>query len=233
MVHVTAAVGTARERRHDGNLARILDAAMKVVAEGGLEALSIQRLAREVDYTPGALYRYFDSKDAILSALVERTLGEVRERLVAADAALGAKAPPLARVVAIAAAYAAFAREEPHRFGLLATTLADPRVLLDRPADATPVVRIMTAALEPVAAALAAAAARGALAEGDVAERALCLFAMLHGLLQMRKQERHAPAVLDVDRLAGAGTRALLAGWGAKPRALDAAFPTRPTGDRS
>ena len=58
---------TPRARRRDANLARILDAAMELVAGGGLEALSMGRLAAAVDYTPGALYRYFPSKDALLA----------------------------------------------------------------------------------------------------------------------------------------------------------------------
>ena len=38
----------------------------------------MHRLAKAVDYTPGALYRYFDSKDVLLSALVVRTRKGVR-----------------------------------------------------------------------------------------------------------------------------------------------------------
>ena len=216
MVHDEVTTRTPRERRHEENLRRILDAAMQMVERGGLEALSINQLAEAVDYTPGALYRYFGSKDALLSKLVTRVLEDVRLHLDAALALLPAKAPPLARVLVLVHGYRAFARKEPQRFGLLAVTLADPRVLLQKPDDAAPVVLTMMAAMQPLADALDAAALAGHLGEGDVAERTISIFALVQGLLQMSKQARHAPAVLDVERLVIEGTRALLLGWGAK-----------------
>lgn len=223
MVHGQGDARTPRERRHDETLGRILDAAMDVVVAEGTAALSIQKLAARVDYTPGALYRYFDSKDAILARLVERTLGEVADHLARAEAALPGRPSPLARVFALAVAYRDFARDEPHRFGLLAVTLAEPRIVLERATDAEPVARVMIGALGPLAGALAEAADGGLLAPGEVAERTVCLFALLQGLLQMNKQARVAPALLDVDRLVMQGTRSLLVGWGGEPKKVDAA----------
>lgn len=223
MIHGQGDPRTPRERRHDETLARILDAAMELVVTEGTAALSIQKLAARVDYTPGALYRYFDSKDAILARLVERTLGEVSAHLARAEAALPGRASPLARVFALAIAYRDFARTSPHRFGLLAMTLAEPRVVLERPEDAEPVARVMIGALGPLAAALGDAAEAGLLAPGDAAERTVCLFALLQGVLQMSKQARVAPALLDVDRLVAQGARSLLVGWGGEPKKVDTA----------
>lgn len=197
---------------------------MRLVEAGGLEALSIHKLAETVDYTPGALYRYFGSKDALLARLVARILDDVRAHLQRAVALLPADAPPLSRVFVLAAGYRDFARREPRRFGLLAMTMAEPRVLLREAADAEPVAADVRMALSPLAEALLAAASHEHLAEGDVAERTLCLFAFLQGILQMHKQLRYAPASLDLDRLTREGTRALLLGWGGKPKALDAAL---------
>jgi AcrR family transcriptional regulator len=221
VIHDAAA--TPRARRRDQNLQRILDTAMQMVERGGLEALSINRLAEAVDYTPGALYRYVDSKDALLSKLVARVLEDVRAHLDRAIALLPVRASPLARVFVLAQAYRAFARREPRRFGLLATTMAEPRVLLPEAAVAEPVAAVMIAALQPLAGALEAAAHHGQLSAGDVAERTICVFALLQGVLLLHKQVRLAPAVLDLDRLVTRGTRALLLGWGASPRALDGA----------
>ncbi len=215
---------TPRARRHDANLGRILDAAIDLIAAGGLEGLSMARLAEAVDYTPGALYRYFDSKDALLAQVVQRVLGEVRAALDAAVAALPPRASPLARVVALTRAYRELARREPHRFGLLATAMAEPRILLADAAHAHLVAAAVIAALQPLADGLAAATAAELLGPGDAAERTLLLFAMLHGLLQFPKLSRAAPRPLDVDRLASAGLRALLIGWGASPRIVDTAI---------
>ena len=210
-----------RARRRDAALQRILDGAMALIAADGLEGLSMARLADAVDYTPGALYRYVDSKDALLSLLVQRALGDASAALAAATGALPAAAPPLARVLALVAGFREFARREPHRFGLIALTLADPRVLLAQPEHAGPAAAAAVTALAPLAEALDRAAAAGDLAPGSAADRALCLFALHHGVLQLGKLARIAPAALDVSRLAAEGTRALLLGWGASPAHLD------------
>ncbi len=215
---------TPRARRHDANLLRILDTATRMVAAGGFDALSMSKLASAVDYTPGALYRYFASKDALLSKLVARILEDLRVLLDEAQALLPAAATPLTRVFVLVQGYRAFARLEPHRFGLLAMSMAEPRVLLQQPEDAEPVARVMLAALQPLADALGAAASAGQLGKGELPERTLCVFAMLQGLLALQKHARYAPDVLDIDRLVVRGIRSLLLGWGAKPRSVDAAI---------
>ncbi|NBS46300.1 MAG: TetR/AcrR family transcriptional regulator [Betaproteobacteria bacterium] len=67
--------------------ALVLDAARAVFSEMGLEGASIREIARRAGYTAGALYSYFDSKEAIYAALLQESL----ERLEAAVAA--ARAP--------------------------------------------------------------------------------------------------------------------------------------------
>ncbi|HWJ96172.1 MAG TPA: helix-turn-helix domain-containing protein [Telluria sp.] len=55
----------------------VLDAARSVFEEHGLEGASIREIARRAGYTPGAIYSYFDNKEAIYGAL----LGESLDRL--------------------------------------------------------------------------------------------------------------------------------------------------------
>lgn len=222
---------TPRERRHDENLRKILDAAMLLVEEGGLRALSVNKLAAAVDYTPGALYRYFPSKDALLSALVARVLEELRAHFGSALELAAPRTQPLSRVVLLTAAYRAFARWEPARFGLLAMSMAEPKVLLEEPADVAPVVLAAMNAMEPIASTLESAVGAGQLEAGNAAERALCLFGLLQGVLQLHKQARHAPQLIDLDRLTAQGVRALLCGWGADPRSVSAALAKAPTND--
>jgi AcrR family transcriptional regulator len=224
MIHESA-TAQPRARRREANLERILDAALALVARDGLDALHMARLADAVDYTPGALYRYVASKDALIAALVARTLAQVGDELAAALAALPPRATPLARIAAMVGAYARFARRAPHAFGLLAAALAAPRVLV-ADADATRVTAAaVIAALTPLATALDAAVAADQLTAGPTLDRTLCLFALVHGLAQLPKLGRAAPTRLDVDATLAVGIRALLIGWGAGPRAVDAALP--------
>ena len=226
MVHESqtdASVRAPRARRRDANLGRILEAATRLVADEGLDALSMTRLAEAVDYTPGALYRYVDSKDALLSLLVQRILDDLRAELVTAVAAQPA-ATPVERIAAMVRAYRGFLVREPHRFGVLAIALATPRVLLAAPTHAAPATAAVVATLQPLADALIAAAASGQLEPGDPVERTLALFALLHGLAQLPKLAHHAPDTFDVERLVRAGTRALLIGWGGAAATVDAAL---------
>lgn len=214
---------TPRQRRQIANRKRILAAAMAQVVDGGLGALSINRLARAVDYTPGALYRYFASKEALVVALaaeVAVAFGATLQRtvtLVPADAALD-------RVVVSALTYRDLSAAEPNRFALVALFLAEPRLIVTEAAEVAPGQHAVLAALSPFAAAFAAAEADGSLAPGDAIERTICTFCALHGVLLLRKQAPRAPEYLDVDRLCVGTLRALLIGWGAEPAAVDTAL---------
>lgn len=56
-------------KRYDRNRQAILDAASRIIAEQGIEALSIRNLAVEAEYSPSTLYRYFQDKEEILDTL--------------------------------------------------------------------------------------------------------------------------------------------------------------------
>jgi hypothetical protein len=86
------------------------------------------------------------------------------------------------------------------------------------------VVAQMIAALSPLSLALAEAERTGHIPRGDAAERTICLFGLLQGVLQLHKQARHARAVLDIDRLCESGVRTLLLGFGAEASRVDEAL---------
>ncbi|MBX9683539.1 MAG: TetR/AcrR family transcriptional regulator [Hyphomicrobium sp.] len=59
----------------------ILDAAERSFARGGFHATTMQDICREADVSPGALYLYFDSKEALIAGLCERDRAEFAEKL--------------------------------------------------------------------------------------------------------------------------------------------------------
>ncbi len=63
-----------RTKRRAERLKQVLDAAMAIIAEHGLEALTIARLAKRVDASVGGLYRYFASKEELLVQVEERAI---------------------------------------------------------------------------------------------------------------------------------------------------------------
>jgi len=60
---------TPRQRRRIKNKAAILDAAAELIVAKGFENVSLRDIARQADYSPSGLYKYFDSKAAIIQAL--------------------------------------------------------------------------------------------------------------------------------------------------------------------
>lgn len=55
---------------------RILDAAGEVLAEVGYDAASTNRIAAAAGVSPGTLYGYFNDKDDIVAAVIERAVAD-------------------------------------------------------------------------------------------------------------------------------------------------------------
>lgn len=90
---------------------RILAAARNSFERRGLEGLSLREVAAKVGITPMAIYRHFDSKDALVDALVLDALDEWSARVAALPAADG-----LAKIEQMSEAVLDFALHEPRRF---------------------------------------------------------------------------------------------------------------------
>ncbi len=87
-------VRTVNEVAYESRRNAILDAAQRAVETTGYEQMAIADILGELRISSGAFYHYFDSKPALLSALVER-MGENIEQLVLPiihDRSLGALA---------------------------------------------------------------------------------------------------------------------------------------------
>ena len=109
----------ARQNRQqaqiDSRRAGVLDAARAVFQRLGIEGASIREIAKEAGYTPGAIYSYFENKEAIYGAL----LGESLERLNAVAAAAGRDAlPPAEQLYAKAGAWFGFFAANPRDLDL-------------------------------------------------------------------------------------------------------------------
>ena len=68
------AQGTKRVRM---NRERVLDAAVTLADEIGIEALSMRRLAQELDVVPMALYKHVAGKEELLDGMVECIIREI------------------------------------------------------------------------------------------------------------------------------------------------------------
>jgi AcrR family transcriptional regulator len=198
-----------RARKRQETAVEIVDAAERIVLADDLSALTVHAIAAAVGVTPGALYRYFPSRDAIVAAVQLRVIDRLVATVVAAIDA--APAQPLARIRAVGDALVAFARAEPTRYALLAAMMATPRPLVgDR--EAADVLPAVLAATDRVRALFSEARVRGALSDGDDVSRMVALWAAVHGAIQLDKLSRFAPE-LAAERVVRDAVDGLLAGW--------------------
>ncbi len=57
----------------------VVEAATALLDDYGIADLSMRRLARELEVSPGALYWHFASKQQLLGAVADRILGAVQD----------------------------------------------------------------------------------------------------------------------------------------------------------
>lgn len=65
-----------RAERRDQQIRRVLEAAKKCFVSFGFQGASMQQICSEAGMSPGALYRYFSSKEAIIEAIAEADRAE-------------------------------------------------------------------------------------------------------------------------------------------------------------
>jgi AcrR family transcriptional regulator len=115
-----------RERGRQEMRTAILEAARHIVEVGGIDSLTIRAVAEAVGYSPGALYEYFDSKEAILKALYfggADGLGAHCERAVTS---LPPGSSAINGIVALGHAYRAYALKHPDLYRLVFGGLKTP-----------------------------------------------------------------------------------------------------------
>ena len=106
---------------HHGDLRRVLiDAALQLVGEGGADAVSVREAARRAGVSPGAPFRHFPSRDALMQAVAEEAQRQFRAEIAAA---LGPAAPgdPLRRFRCLGLAYLRWAMRNPTHFEIISS----------------------------------------------------------------------------------------------------------------
>ncbi|MCT1459638.1 TetR/AcrR family transcriptional regulator [Aestuariimicrobium sp. p3-SID1156] len=73
-----------REQNRFETRARILASARRQIAEKGAGSLSTREVARDVGMVSSAVFRYFDSRDALLTALILESYGNLADALQSA-----------------------------------------------------------------------------------------------------------------------------------------------------
>src|SRR6201992_4107452 len=106
---------------HHGDLRRaLIDAALKLAEEGGPEAVSVREAARRAGVSPGAPFRHFDSRAALMTAVAEEAQRRFRAEIEAALDETPSR-DPLKRFRALGIAFISWAMKNPAHFEIIST----------------------------------------------------------------------------------------------------------------
>ena len=214
MIHETDR--RTRKRREKTRL--ILATAQEILLNEGLEAVTVHRIARELDLTVGALYRYFPSKQAMLTALGEDivrgfTSALTRMAQLYREEYEGDHLKDLTEVFVIGYAFLHMAERSPARYRMVDLMLVDPRSMVQEE-DRMTVLQTLFELLGRVEARLEAASASGLISEGPFRERTIGLWSSLLGISSMQKMRRLYPEQVPADELPHHTLHPLLLAWG-------------------
>ena len=164
---------------HHGDLRRVLiDAALQLVNEGGADAVTVREAARRAGVSPGAPFRHFPSRDALIQAVAEeaqrRFRAEVEQALNEAPAD-----DPLGRFRCIGRAYLRWAMRNPTHFEIISS-----RRLFDHD-HADGVSQDNVALIELTERTLAEASAAGQLRSADLKRVQIAGRALVYGFARM------------------------------------------------
>jgi AcrR family transcriptional regulator len=128
---------TRRERVRAATIAEIHSVARRLLVVQNVEAVTLRAIAREMGMTAPALYRYYDSRDALVSGMIHELLEELADHLEAARDAVPSSDLP-ARLLAMSRAMRSWALAHPREFELVFTTSTTPAAVAVAVAVPTP-----------------------------------------------------------------------------------------------
>jgi len=184
----------------------IISTTRELIVSGGLEALTLRRLASHLGVTAPALYGHVKDKQDLLRALAEDEF----DRLVARFAAVTAT-DPIERIRALNRAYVAHARENPEMFRVMFLFPPDLSVGdLPEGVELPGATRAFNGAAEAITAAIEA----GAITSDDPLLVALTLWSAVHGVATVLQLGFDLPPELE-DAMVEEVTNRVLSGYGA------------------
>ena len=114
----TSAPRTVRARAREELTREIREAARRQLAEHGSDGLSLRAVARELGMVSSAVYRYYPSRDELLTALIIEAYDAVGSAVEQAEAAVR-RTDHAGRWAALAGAVRDWAGQHPQQYALI------------------------------------------------------------------------------------------------------------------
>lgn len=216
------------QKRRNKKFNELLDHAMKLIVQKGFSELKMRSLADSLDITPGALYRYFPSKAHIIGALGNRILKQYTISLQKAVESThlsfqdySAKERSLFSIGELAKEYFTISTQSSEQYRILSMIMTDETRYMTNPDDYSLFMNGSIELLRYVASQYDVAAQQGSIKQGDAFERALILFTLLQGSLQLQKFGQERPNTINPISIFSSGLSNHLLGLGAKKEHVD------------
>ena len=159
---------------------RICDAAMKIFLEEGFAKATMRRIASEIEYAPGAIYSYFDDKQAVLTELQTTGFARLRALLTAVPA----NRDPFDHLRALGRAYLRFAFDNPEYYDLMfIMDMGSPAAEHDAPRPGLDTYDLLRQQVKRCQDA-------GSMPRYDLEAAALALWSMVHGIAALVVKQR-------------------------------------------
>lgn len=198
-------MGTKERRERERNELRqgILAAARAIAAEEGWQAVTIRKVAEQIEYSPPMIYEYFENKDAILFELEREGFRQLLAALQVAQASTDAAD---ARLLNMALAYWEFALGNPELYQVMNGMGGVPFCIDNKIPEADHVFAIVWEALDEYTNATGTSL-------HDLEGAVKIVWALLHGLVSLTMSEQIAGGRERGAYLVERGVRTLLAAW--------------------
>lgn len=175
-----------RERERENRKSQILDTARALLLEKGLNATSINSIARRAELSVGAIYFYYKSKEDLYAALQVEGLELLNQTI---RKAVDEASSPLEQVRKIARAYLQFSEENRNYFDILNYFLSSPEPIFS-PDLKNQIDEHGKNSLNILIDVISRGVQDGSFKAADPRRQAVILWGTLHGILQFKKLEK-------------------------------------------
>jgi AcrR family transcriptional regulator len=174
-----------REREREQRKAQILDTARELLLEKGLNATSINQIAKRAELSVGAIYFYYKSKEDLYAALQVEGLELLSQAI---RQSVREKLQPQENIRKIAMAYLKFSEEHKNYFDIINYFLASPEPIFS-PELKSQVDEHGKDSLATLTDAISKGIQNGIFKAMDPRRQAIILWSTLHGMIQFKKLE--------------------------------------------
>jgi AcrR family transcriptional regulator len=194
---------SGQHKYHHGGLKQaILNAGLEMVAESGLESLSLREIARRIGVTTAAPYYHFKDRQSLLIELAIQGYGELFESVRKARETVS---DAMDEVKVTAAAYLRFGRDHRALYAIMFSGEFRTHPRLQE------MVAIANQSLELVRQSISATSNLGPVKS---AEAAFCAWSLVHGILTLDRNGVLGEDAAEQERLAMQGVSAIVKGMG-------------------